>query len=118
MRWLRRIVVLAVFVGTLVGGWAFAHRNGDPVHVDYFLGSIDAPHWAVLLGAFALGAFASGLVGAYQSARLALTARRYRRLALGLEEEVHQLRNLPLGPPDDGRAQDRALAVEGVGRSA
>lgn len=117
MRWLRRLVALALFVATLVGGWSFAHRNADLVFVDYILGTIDAPRWAVLLGAFALGAAFAGAVAGYQWARLALTARRYRKLAHGLEEEVHQLRNLPLGPPDEARARERALAAEGLGRS-
>jgi uncharacterized membrane protein YciS (DUF1049 family) len=117
MRWLRRLVVLALFVAALVGGWSFAHRNGVLVFVDYLAGTVDAPLWAVLLVAFALGAAAAGAIAGYQWARLALTARRYRKLAHGLEEEVHQLRNLPLGPPDDARARDRALAAEGLGRS-
>jgi uncharacterized integral membrane protein len=118
MRWLRRLVALALFVAILVGGWQFAHRNADLVFVDYLIGTLDAPRWAVLLGAVALGAAAAGLVAGFQAARLALTARRYRKLAASLEEELHQLRNLPLGPPEEARARDRSVAAEGFGRSA
>jgi uncharacterized integral membrane protein len=119
MRWLRRLVALALFVATLVVGWQFAHRNADLVFVDYLFGTIDAPRWAVLLAAFFLGAVAAALVAAFQAARLALTARRYRKLALSLESELHQLRNLPLGAPDEARARsgDPALVPEVLGRS-
>jgi uncharacterized integral membrane protein len=115
MRWLRRLVAAAIFVAALVLGWRFAERNADPVFVDYLLGSIDAPRWAVLLGTFAIGLSLGLLAMGFQAARLALTTRRYRKLARGLEDEVHQLRNLPLGPPDPGalRAADPALEVRG-----
>jgi uncharacterized integral membrane protein len=118
MRWLRRLVALALFVAILVGGWQFAHRNADLVFVDYLIGTLDAPRWAVLLGAFALGGLAASAVAGFQAARYALTARRYRKLASGLEEELHQLRNLPLGPPEEARARDRTVAAEGFGRGA
>jgi uncharacterized integral membrane protein len=112
-------LVLALFVATLVVGWRFAHRNADRVFVDYLFGTLDAPRWAVLIGAFALGAAVAAVFMGFQSARLALTARRYRKLASGLEEEVHQLRNLPLGPPDEARARsgDAAVVPEVLGRS-
>ena len=100
MRWLRRLVAAAFFVAALVLGWRFAHANANPLVVDYLVGTIDAPLWAILLGAAALGAVLASVVLGFHAARLALTARRYRKLARGLEDEVHQLRNLPLGPPD------------------
>jgi uncharacterized integral membrane protein len=100
MRWLRRLVAAAIFVAALVIGWRFAQRNAALVHVDYLVGTIDQPAWATLLAATLLGAGLASLVFGFHAARLALTARRYRKLARGLESEVHQLRNLPLGPPD------------------
>jgi uncharacterized integral membrane protein len=100
MRWLRRLVAAAFFVAALVIGWRFAGRNAMPVHIDYLVGTLDEPTWAVLIGAAALGGGLASLVFGFHAARLALTARRYRKLARGLEGEVHQLRNLPLGPPD------------------
>lgn len=112
MRWLRRLVVVALFVGALVLGWRFAERNADPVFVDYLVGSIDAPRWAVLVGSFGLGASLGLLVMGFQAARLALTKRRYRKLARDLEAEVHQLRNLPLAAPDATRTHADDTAPE------
>jgi uncharacterized integral membrane protein len=117
MRWLRRLVAAAIFVGALVVGWRFAHANANPVFVDYLLGSVDAPVWATLLGAFGIGAVVSGLVFGFQAARLALTTRRYRKLARGLEDEVHQLRNLPLAGPDVVPARSGDPTFEARGRS-
>lgn len=114
MLWLRRVVVLAVFVALLVGGWSFARRNETPVTVDYGADTIQGPEWAILLGAFGLGAGFVGLLALHQGVRHALTARRYRKVVRGLEEEVHQLRNLPLGPPDAAAAR---RAPEGLGPS-
>ena len=67
-----------------------------------------------------LGAVAAALVLGVQVARLALTARRYRKLASGLEEEVHQLRNLPLAAPEGPTARGlgaRSPDGGGIGRS-
>jgi hypothetical protein len=114
MLWLRRVVVLALFVAMLVGGWSFARRNETLVAVDYGAGTVQAPEWAILLGSFGLGAGAVGLLAFYQAVRHALTARRYRKVVRALEEEVHQLRNLPLGPPD---ATSARRAPEGLGPS-
>ncbi|HTY17638.1 MAG TPA: LapA family protein [Myxococcota bacterium] len=97
MRVVRRLLGLALFVGALVVGWAFAHRNPDAVSVDLlFTKPPGQPLWLVLLAAFGAGALCAGALGLYHAARLRLTARRYRRAAAGLEAEIHQLRNLPL----------------------
>ncbi len=100
MRWLRRLVAAAIFVAALVLGWGFAQRNAVLAHVDYFVGTLDEPVWAIVAGATVLGAGLASAVFGFHAARLALTARRYRKLARGLEDEVHQLRNLPLAPHD------------------
>jgi uncharacterized integral membrane protein len=115
VQWLRRIVVAALFVGTLVVGWRFAHANPNPLVVDYLLGTIDAPLWAVLLGSFGAGAIVAAALVGFHSLRLALTARRYRKLVRQLEDEVHQLRNLPLAPP--ARAGSGGAALEARARS-
>jgi uncharacterized integral membrane protein len=97
MRTLRRLLVLAVFVALLVLGWRFAAANLEPVRVHYLAGVVEAaPLWAALLVAFAIGFALAGLAGLYQMARLSLTSRRWRKVARGLEAELHQLRNLPL----------------------
>ena len=119
MLWLRRLILLALFVLVLVGGWRFASRNADPVHVDYLVGTLVQPGWAIVLIAFLAGGLATAVVMGFHSARLALTARRSRKLAVGLEEEVHQLRNLPLAAPDEagGIGAARSPATGGFGRS-
>jgi uncharacterized membrane protein YciS (DUF1049 family) len=118
MRWLRRLIGIALFVAALVVGWRFAHANDQPVFVDYLLGDVSAPGWAVLGATFALGVVVTALVAFWQAARLALLARRYRRLASGLEAEVHQLRNLPLAPAEEGARGGAGRAAAGdAGRS-
>jgi len=120
MLWLRRLVGIALFVAVLVFGWTFANRNAASVQIDYLIGTLDEPGWVIVLLAVALGAVAAALALGLQVARLALTARRYRKLVSGLEEEVHQLRNLPLAAPEGPTA--RGLAARspesgGIGRS-
>jgi uncharacterized integral membrane protein len=120
MLWLRRLVGIALFVAVLVFGWTFARNNSGNLRVDYLIGTLDEPGWLIVLIAMALGAAAAAIVMGFQLARLALTARRYRKLASSLEEEVHQLRNLPLAAPDGPTA--RAVAARspeggGIGRN-
>ena len=120
MLWLRRLVWIALFVSMLVFGWTFAKRNAEPVHIDYLVGTLDEAAWVIELGSFLLGALAASLLLGLQAARLALTARRYRKLANGLEQEVHQLRTLPLAAPDAVPARGgagRNPATRGPGRS-
>jgi uncharacterized integral membrane protein len=121
MLWLRRLVGIAFFVAVLVFGWTFAKRNAEPVHLDYLIGTLDEPGWLIVGIAAALGAAATAIAMGFQLARLALTARRYRKLASGLEDEVHQLRNLPLAAPDGPTARGvaaRSPESGGIGRSA
>ena len=120
MLWLRRLVWIAFFVATLVFGWTFAHRNALPVRVDYLLGTLEEPGWVVELASFLLGGIAAALLLGLHAARLGLAARRYRKLASGLEGELHQLRNLPLAAPDEVAARGgagRNPASGGLGRS-
>lgn len=123
MRHLRRIVGLAVLAGIVWFVWRFATTNAEPVVVTLpGLGALsEAPLWLTLVAA-AGGGLGVGLLAAlYQVAKLGLLARRYRKVAKGLEAEIHQLRNLPLardeerpprgsagGAPDAGRPAERA----------
>jgi len=111
MRTFRRLLALVVFVAALVLGWRFADANLEPVRIHYLLGAVDGvPLWAALVAAFGVG-FALAAVGAlYQMARLSLTARRWRKVAQGLEGELHQLRNLPLASPSEASARGSAGA--------
>jgi uncharacterized integral membrane protein len=109
MRMVRRLLGLALFVAALVIGWSFAHRNPDAVRVDLLFAQLSGqPLWLVLVAAFAMGAACAGLVGLYHAARLRLTTRRYRRVAAGLEAEIHELRNLPLAAKPEGVSRGSA----------
>jgi uncharacterized integral membrane protein len=111
MRTFRRVLALAVFVAALVLGWRFAGANLEPVRIQYLLGtSGELPLWGALVASFGVGFALAGLLGLYQMARLSLTARRWRKVAHGLEAELHQLRNLPLAAPGDASARGSAGA--------
>lgn len=107
MRWARRIVILALFVGALYVCLRFPALNQEPVRVDYLVYAIEAqPLWLALLQAFVAGAVLAGLLALYPIAKARMLSRRYRKTARGLEAEVHELRNLPLAaePEGEGRA--------------
>lgn len=104
MRTFRRLLALVVFVAALVLGWRFAGVNLEPVSVHYLLGAAEGvPLWAALAASFGVGFALAALGGLYQMARLSLTVRRWRKVARGLEKELHQLRNLPLAAPSESR---------------
>jgi uncharacterized integral membrane protein len=111
MRALRRLWIVAVFVGLLVLGWRFAAANPSGVAVDLVFATLpEAPLWTVLLVAFAAGAVATGVALGLAMAVLGLENRRFRRAVGKLESEVHQLRTLPLSeaavaPPADDLAE-------------
>jgi uncharacterized membrane protein YciS (DUF1049 family) len=111
MRTVRRLLALVLFVAALVLGWRFAAANLAPVRVHYLLGAIEGvPLWGALVAAFGVGFALAALGALYPMARLSLTARRWRRVAHGLEEELHQLRNLPLAGSGDAPARGSAGA--------
>jgi uncharacterized integral membrane protein len=126
MRWIRRTILLAAFVGVLVLGWRFASQNADLTSVDLVVSEFtDVPVWQVVLAAFGAGGALAGIVGVYQIAKLKLVMSRYRRTAHELEAEVHQLRNLPLAadgeatPADPiGDLGDEALPGDALERGA
>jgi uncharacterized integral membrane protein len=116
MRIVRRLLLLALFVGVLVLGWSFASHNAQPVTVHYVVGELPAiPLWAVLLGAFAAGAIVAGAFSMFEVAKQGLVARRYRKTAEGLESEIHQMRNLPLVASDSSESQEAAVPTERSG---
>jgi uncharacterized integral membrane protein len=109
MRIVRRLVLLAVFVGILVLGWTFGSRNSEPVAVSYVFGELPAvPLWAVVLGSFCAGAAVAGVLSLFELTKQGLVARRYRKTAEGLESEIHQMRNLPLVASDEEGGEARA----------
>ena len=105
MRWVRRVLVLALLVGSMIGGWRFAAENQEPVRVHYVAGEFaEFELWKVILGSFGAGAALVGLFAMFSSAKNGLISRRYRKAIGGLEAEIHQLRNLPLAPESEARA--------------
>jgi len=99
MRWVPRLLALALFVGALYVGWRFAAENGDLVRVHFVVGEVEnVALWKVLLVTFAGGAVCAGLGWIYLFFKNLLTSHRYKKMLGGLESEIHQLRNLPLAP--------------------
>jgi uncharacterized integral membrane protein len=114
MRAMRRVLVIAAFVGLLVVGWRFAAEHREPVRIHYLVGETgDVPLWGALLAAFGAGAVLVGGLAGYQLARLGMLARRYRKAAAKLDAEVHELRNLPLAPESPGVDEDGAAVLPG-----
>lgn len=100
MKWLRRIVAIALFGGSLWLAVQFPKANDQLVRVDLL--AFQAPEvelWIALLVSFSVGALLAALVLVYEMTKLGLLARRYRKTVVGLESEIHDLRNLPLDEP-------------------
>ncbi len=117
MRWVRRLLVLAVFVGLFWAIWHFAKENATVVAVSYVFGVFEAQVWQALLAAFAAG-FAIAAVGwSLFGVRSKMVQRRYKKAVGGLEAEIHQLRNLPLAPESD-LPEPGASAASGAGASS
>lgn len=109
----RRLLLLAIFVGLLVGGWKFAHANAGEVRFDYLLGQLEAVRvWELSVACFLLGALVAAVVCAIEMARLRMLSRQYRRELGRLEAELHGLRALPLGPAPR-EAGDRSQSAPG-----
>ena len=93
MRWIRRVGMTALFLGLLVGGWAFAGKNLEPVEIDYLVGRLPGfALWKVLLTAGALGALAIWTPLTLSLLRLRLEVRRYRKENARMEVELKRLR--------------------------
>ena len=93
MRWIRRAGMIALFLGLLVGGWAFAGKNLEPIEIDYLAGRLPGfALWKVLLAASALGALAVWTPLTLSLLRLRLEVRRYRKENARMEAELKRLR--------------------------
>ena len=114
MRFVRRLLVLAIIVGLFFAATFFRDNNQGEVVIDLL--AVQTPPvavWLALVAAFALGAVCASASLFYQVARKSLVARRYRKTVAGLESEIHQLRNLPLA---SGEAE--APGADGSGTAA
>lgn len=114
MRWVRRLLVLAVFVGLFWAIWHFAKENATVVAISYVFGVVEAPVWQALLATFAAGFGLAAIGWSFFVVRARMVQRRYRKAVGGLEAEIHQLRNLPLAPDSD-LPEPGAAAASGVG---
>jgi len=95
---LRRLLGLAIFLAAFVLAYRLAGANADRIAVDLlFATTPTAELWIVLLCAFGVGALAASTALFFEIARLGMLSRRYRKTVVGLEKEIHQLRNLPIG---------------------
>ena len=93
MRWIRRAGMIAIFLGLLVGGWAFAGKNLEPIEIDYLAGRLPGfALWKVLLAAGALGGLAVWTPLTLSLLRLRLEVRRYRKENARMEAELKRLR--------------------------
>ena len=100
MRGLRRVALIALFLGLLVGGWAFAGKNLEPVEIDYLLGTSPGLQlWKVLLGAAGLGFLGAGIPLSLSLMRRRLETRRYRKELTRLEADLKGLQ--PAVDPED-----------------
>lgn len=98
MIWVRRVLPMGIGAGLLYLGWLLVTANGLEVEVDFLVGRVaGVALWKALAVAFAFGAGLVGIALVLQLLRAKLVARRYQKKLSGLETEVHQLRNLPLG---------------------
>jgi putative membrane protein len=86
------VLALALFVATL----SFAALNSDPVPIDYYIGHIEVPLALVLVAALGIGALLGSLVGLGRVVRVKREMARLRRETRATEEEVRNLRALPL----------------------
>lgn len=118
MRWVRRILLIALLVALPVAAHLFVSRHSEPIAIDYLAGRVEGVAlWLVLLVTFAAGIAVATLLAVLRGARLRLEARRYRRAVRELEAEVHQLRNLPLSEEDPAPPPADVLAAAGQGGS-
>ena len=106
MRWIRRAGMIAIFLGLLVGGWAFAGKNLEPIEIDYLAGRLPGfALWKVLLAAGALGALAVWTPLTLSLLRLRLEVRRYRKENARMEVELKRLRPVSASAGADGESE-------------
>ncbi len=97
MKWLRRLIVLALMVGFAYVSYRLPQDNDVLVNVDLLAWQAPpVPLWVALGLAFLVGVLCASAGLLFQLAKKSLVARRYRKTVRGLEAEIHKLRNLPL----------------------
>ncbi len=111
MKILRRLLLLALFVGLFWVVWEFRFRNQDTMTVDLIVWETPIlATWALLLITFSIGAALAASILSLRLMRSSMIARRYRKAAVGLESEIHQLRNLPLSGEESAQGPSQGGA--------
>jgi putative membrane protein len=93
---MKRIVMMAVLLVVAMFGLSFALINADPVQLNYYLGTIQAPLSLVLVFALALGAGLGVLATMGVVLKQKRELARLRKSVKLTEKEVANLRSLPL----------------------
>lgn len=94
MRLVQGIILFLIFLVAL----AFAVINADAVTVNYYIGTLQLPLSMVLVIAFALGAVVGLLVGGVRVLALKRELNRLRRSERIAQQELSNLRSLPIRP--------------------
>lgn len=93
---MRRLLATLLLAALFLLGAALGWYNWGRVHLDYLAGSLDAPLFSIVLGAFATGVVLTLLVTAGRIFGLKREISRARRQLSDTEAELRNLRNLPL----------------------
>jgi uncharacterized membrane protein YciS (DUF1049 family) len=105
------LFVIALFGGMFAAAWQFATKNADLVNVYYIVGTVSGVSLGKALAlAFLSGAGVMAVVAAYSYLKLRLLLRSYRKATKRLENEIHQLRNLPIEGEPTMSAGDAAIS--------
>ncbi len=111
MKAVRWLFVIALFGGMFAAAWQFATQNASHVNVYYILGTVnDVSLGKALALAFLSGVGVMTVAVAYFYLKLRLQLRSYRKATKRLENEIHQLRNLPIEGEPTMSAGDAAIS--------
>lgn len=91
-----RLVSLVLLISLVLVGLAFAVINAKPVELNYFLGSREVPLALTLVLTLAFGAFIGLFFSLGMVIRLKRETLRLRRQIQISEQEVVNLRNIPI----------------------
>ncbi len=91
-----KLLKLIIFLFFLVFGAAFAVLNSDPIQLDYYFSQIDLPLSVVLIAFMSIGAVLGVLACSSIMLRLKHENATLKRKARLVNEEVKNLRTIPL----------------------
>ena len=91
-----RIIKLFFFLGLLVVGLAFHVRNDQLVTLNYYMGSIELPVSLLVISSLLVGALLGILASLTFVAKLKRENAKLARLVRVTEEEVNNLRAIPI----------------------